>query len=54
MPTLIVSCYAVFSECPWEACSFVKGSGGGVHLGEKENGAVLGGGEEGETVVRMY
>ena len=47
---LVVSCYAVFSWYPWEACSFLKGNRGGEDLGERggERG-LLGGVERGKT-----
>ena len=28
--------YVMFGSCPWEACSFLKGNGGGMNLGERE------------------
>ena len=34
MPGLFVSCYATFGLYLWKACSFLKGNGGGMDLGE--------------------
>lgn len=44
MPSLIVTCFVLFVLYPWETCSFMKGNGGIVDLGEK--GAGLGRGWE--------
>lgn len=43
MPSLIVSCYAVFSGYPFQECSFLKGNGR-IDLGERGS---EGGWEEG-------
>lgn len=32
VPSLIVSCYAVFARHPWEACPFLKGNRGSMDL----------------------
>jgi hypothetical protein len=45
MPSVIASCYVVVSGYHWEACSFLKGNGRGVHMGEREDSDGLGGGE---------
>lgn len=36
MPSLIVSCHAVFGSYRWEVCSFLRGNGESVDLGEGE------------------
>ena len=35
MPSFIVTCYAMFGQYSWEACSFLKRNGGGVDLGKR-------------------
>lgn len=44
----------VFSECPWEACSLMKGKGRGVDLREREGrvGGRIGRGNCGEKVLK--
>lgn len=44
VPSLIVSCYTMFSRYLWEACSFLKVNRGGVDLSGR--GAGRSGGEE--------
>lgn len=54
MTDLIVDWYAVFGSCPWEACSFLRGDGVVVDLGEKADRCKrLDEGEGGKTAVRM-
>lgn len=38
MPNLTVFSYAMFISSPGEVCSFLKGKGGGMDLGEKNDG----------------
>lgn len=38
MHGLTASCHAMFSCCPWEACSFLKGNGGARGGGEELRG----------------
>lgn len=49
MPSLTVTGCAVFRWCPWEACSSLKGNGGGVDLGEHGRRGRAGRGEESGT-----
>lgn len=38
VPSLTASCYAEFNWYLWEACSLLKGNGGGVDFGERRCG----------------
>ena len=38
LPSFIVSSCAMCSQCPQETYSFLRGDGGGVDLGEREEG----------------
>lgn len=40
---LLLVCYAMFGWCPWEACSFWRGDGGGTDLRGREMGGENGG-----------
>lgn len=51
MPSLIVSCYAVSSLYPWEACSFSEGKRRNSGPGDKRGGGKgLGGVREGKML----
>lgn len=51
---LIVDWYAVFGWCTWEVCSFLRGDGVVVDLGEKGDRCKrLEEGDRGKTAVRM-
>lgn len=54
MFSLGVTCYAMSSWYPWEACSCLKGNERAVGLGERHEEEELGGVKGGETVFDMY
>jgi hypothetical protein len=50
----LLNFYGLFDCYPWEACSFLKGNGGGLELGKRGDvGEGLEGVEVEETGVRM-
>lgn len=52
MPSLVVFCYIMFSLYPWEVGSFLKRNRGAVNLVEKRDWGLMGGMEEGETIMK--
>lgn len=54
VPTLILPCSSVFGSYLEKICSFLKGKQNGLYQRKCRDCGGLGGGEEWETVVRIY